>query len=375
MMGTVMKKKILIVGASGLVGTAAVKLFGGSDDWDVVAVSRRLPFVPLGKARHIPVDLLNAAQCREVFGAMSDVTHVAYTAVNEQEGNMVAGWQDPTQAGKNLAMLTNLFDPLIAVAKGFRHISLVHGLKAYGSHIWDRAMPIPFKESLPRVPHENFYYHQEDYVTAKLTAARGNWSWTILRPAMIAGDAVGSNMNSYLVLAIFAALRKEAGLPLPRPSGPSMVTDVADADLIAHGLEWAAEAPTARAEAFNIMNGDIFSLHDAFPIVADALKMELGGPEEFQIVAELEKLLPLWPGMVRKYGLRAPEDLKALFGESLEVGGAWTAPIAATDVVRYGLASTIKIRQAGFHHCIDTADMIRKYMHRYQELGVIPLVN
>jgi nucleoside-diphosphate-sugar epimerase len=370
-------KKILIVGASGLVGTAAVKLFAGLPDWDVVAVSRRAPFVPLGKARHIPVDLLNAAQCREVFGAMNDVTHVAYTAVNEQEGNMVAGWQDPVQAGKNLAMLTNMFDPLIAVAKGFRHISLVHGLKAYGSHIWDRVMPIPFKESLPRIPHENFYYHQEDYVAAK-QAATGqtgqDWSWTILRPAMIAGDAVGSNMNSYLVLAMFAALRKEAGLPLPQPSGPSMVTDVADADLIAQGLEWAAEAPTARNDSFNIMNGDVFSLHDAFPIVADSLKMELGAPEEFQIVPELEKLLPLWPGMVRKYGLRAPENLKDLFGESLEVGGAWTAPIAAADVVRYGLASTIKIRQAGFHHCIDTADMIRKYMRRYQELGVIPPV-
>jgi nucleoside-diphosphate-sugar epimerase len=365
-------KKILIVGASGLVGTAAVKLFSGLPGWDVIAVSRRAPFVPLGRARHVPVDLLNAAQCAEVFGSMGDVTHVAYAAVNEQEGNMVAGWQDPVQAGKNMAMLRNLFEPLIAVARDFRHISLVHGMKAYGSHIWDRVMPIPFKESLPRVPHENFYYQQEDYISAK--QAGHDWSWTILRPAMIAGDAVGSNMNSYLVLGIFAALRKEAGLPLPQPTGASMVTDVADADLIAQGLEWAAEAPKARNEAFNLTNSDVFSLHDAFPIVADSLKMELGAPEDFQIIAELEKLLPLWPGMVRKYGLRAPEDLKELFGESLEVGGAWTAPIAPTDVVRYGLASTVKIRQAGFLHCIDTADMIRKYMRRYQELGIIPTV-
>jgi nucleoside-diphosphate-sugar epimerase len=342
------KKKILIVGASGLVGTAAVKLFGGRDDWDVVAISRRAPFVPLGKARHIPVDLLNAAQCREVFGAMGDVTHVAYTAVNEQEGNMVAGWQDPVQAGKNLAMLTNMMDPL-----------------------WDRVMPIPFKESLPRIPHENFYYHQEDYIAAKKTGA--DWSSTFFRTAMIAGDAVGSNMNSYLVLGIFAALRKEAGLPLPQPTGASMITDVAAA-LLAAGIAWAAEAPSARNETFNITNGDIFSLHDAFPIVAESLMMELGAPESFEIITELRKLLPLWPGMVRKHGLRAPEDLGALFGESLEVGGAWTAPIAATDVVRYGIASTVKIHQAGFHAVIDTADMIRKYMKRYQELGIIPPV-
>jgi nucleoside-diphosphate-sugar epimerase len=191
---------------------------------------------------------------------------------------------------------------------------------------------------------------------------------------MIAGDSIGSNMNSYLVLAIFAALRKEAGLPLPRPTGPSMLTDVADADLIAEGVAWAAEAPAARDQIFNLTNGDVFSLHDAFPIVAECLKMPLGEPEDFQIIEELYKLLPLWPDVVRKYGLKAPADTKALFGESLEVGGAWTAPIAAADVVRYGLASTIKIRQAGFHACIDTADMIRKYMRRYQELGLIPPV-
>ena len=368
-MGT---KKILIVGASGLVGTAAVKYFAGRDDWEVVAVSRRAPFIPLGKTSHIPVDLLDAAQCREVFGTMGDVTHVAYTAVNEQEGNMVAGWQDPVQAGKNLAMLTNLMDPLLAVATGFRHISLMHGMKAYGSHLWDRVLPMPLKESLPRVPHENFYYHQEDYIAAK--KAGRDWASTFFRTAMIAGDAVGSNMNSYMVLGIFAALRKEAGLPLPRPTGASMITDVADADLLAEGIAWAAEAPAARNETFNLTNGDIFSLHDAFPIVAESLKMELGAPASFEIITELKKLLPLWPGMVRKYGLRAPEDLKALFGESLEVGGAWTAPIAAADVIRYGIASTVKIHQAGFHGVIDTADMIRKYMKRYQELGIIPQV-
>jgi nucleoside-diphosphate-sugar epimerase len=365
-------KKILIVGASGLVGTAALKYFAAREDWDVVAVSRRTPFVPLGKAVHIPVDLLDAGQCRAVFGAMGDVTHVAYTAVNEQPGNMVAGWQDPVQAGKNLAMLVNVMDPLLEAAKGFRHISLMHGMKAYGSHLWDRTLPMPLKESLPRVPHENFYYHQEDYIAAK-KAGRG-WASTVFRTAMIAGDAVGSNMNSYLVLGIFAALRKEAGLPLPRPTGASMITDVADADLLAEGMAWAAEAPTARNETFNLTNGDIFALHDAFPIVAEELKMELGAPESFEIVTELKKLLHLWPGMVRKYGLRAPDDPAALFGESLEVGGAWTAPIGPADVIRYGIASTVKIHQAGFHAVIDTAEMIRKYMRRYQELGIIPPV-
>jgi nucleoside-diphosphate-sugar epimerase len=161
------QNKILIVGASGLVGTAALKLFSAKPDWDVVAISRRRPFVFPDRAQHLPVDLLNEAACREAFGAMADVTHVIYAAVNEQQGAMVAGWQDPVQAGKNMAMLRNVLDPLLDAAPGFRHVSLVHGLKAYGSHLWDRVMPIPFRESLPRIPHENFYYHQEDYVRAK----------------------------------------------------------------------------------------------------------------------------------------------------------------------------------------------------------------
>src|ERR1700760_4897949 len=112
-------KKILIVGASGLVGTAAMKLFSRQPGWEVVGVSRRKPFVPLENARHISVDLLDETECRRVFGAMGDVTHIAYCAVNELEGNMIAGWQDPVQAGKNMAMLRNVFEPLSAVAKDF----------------------------------------------------------------------------------------------------------------------------------------------------------------------------------------------------------------------------------------------------------------
>lgn len=367
------KKKIVIAGASGLVGSAAVKLFGSKPDWEVVAISRRKPFVPLGKAEYLPVDLLDAGQCARVFGAMRDVTHIAYAAVIEKPGDLVGGWQDQAQAGKNAAMLRNLVEPIAAASPGFRHISLVHGMKAYGSHLWDRVMPIPFRESQPRIPHVNFYYQQEDYIAAK--QAGQAWGWTVLRTAMIAGDAIGSPMNPYLVLGLFAALCKEAGQPLPMPDGPSVVTDVGDADIIASSLAWAAAAETARNEIFNVTNGDIFTLHDAFPIVAESLGMELTAPRTFDIVAEFQKLRPLWPDMVRKYGLRAPEDLDAVLGQSLEVAGAWTFPVAAADVVRYGLASTIKIRQAGFPDCIDTADMIRKYMRRYRELGLIPAVS
>jgi hypothetical protein len=276
-------KKILIVGASGLVGTAAVKLFAGLPDWDVVAVSRRAPFVPLGKARHIPVDLLNAGQCREVFGAMGDVTHVAYAAVNEQEGNMVAGWQDPVQAGKNLAMLRQPVRP--ADRGGERLPAYLAGARAEG--LWLAYLgpgdADPVQGDLPRVPHENFYYHQEDYIAAK--QAGQDWSWTVLRPAMIAGDAVGSNMNSYLVLGDLRGVA-QGGRPASAPADRGQHGDRCRrcrSDRPGSGM--GGRGPTRATRQFNIMNGDIFSLHDAFPIVADEPENGTGDRgAEFEII-------------------------------------------------------------------------------------------
>jgi nucleoside-diphosphate-sugar epimerase len=363
------RKKILIAGASGLVGCALVKLFTGRPDWDVVAVSRRKPFVPLGNAQHISVDLLDRAECARIFGAISDVTHVGYAALNEQLDDIVGGWRSADQIGKNRAMLANLFDPLIAAAHDFRHIAIVHGLKAYGNHA-GADLPVPLRETLPRHPIDNFYYDQEDYIADKQKGK--SWSWTVLRPAMIAGDAIGANMNSFLVLAVFAALRKEAGLDLPMAQGRSFLTDSSDADLIAEAILWAGSSPNARNEIFNVCNGDIFALHDGIPVMAEAIGVPLGEPRSYDIIAELKAMEPLWATMVKKYGLRAPSDFDSLFGATLQVAGGWTAEAPPGAEMAFGLASTIKIRQAGFHACIDTHDMMRKYVRRYRELGIIP---
>ncbi len=36
------------------------------------------------------------------------------------------------------------------------------------------------------------------------------------------------------------------------------------------------------------------------------------------------------------------------------------------------VVSTIKARQYGFHDCIDTEDMLRKWIARYQEVLLLP---
>ena len=56
-------KKIVVAGATGLVGNAALRHFGASGGAEVVALARRKPR-DLHGARHVALDLTDAAQRR-----------------------------------------------------------------------------------------------------------------------------------------------------------------------------------------------------------------------------------------------------------------------------------------------------------------------
>src|SRR6185436_7270387 len=75
-------KSVLVVGASGLVGYAAMKHFASDPTCKVIAVSRRRPDDTFG-ARFVAADLTDAHSCSEIFGAFGDVTHVIYAALYE----------------------------------------------------------------------------------------------------------------------------------------------------------------------------------------------------------------------------------------------------------------------------------------------------
>ena len=159
-----MSRKILVAGASGLVGFAAARHFSALPDWEVVAISRRIP-QGLERVKVVSLDLLDEAKCAEAFGAMRDITHLVYAALYEKPG-LIAGWRERDQMEINLRMLRNLFEPLAAAAMRLQHVTLLQGTKAYGSHI--EPVPVPARERLPRHPHENFYWLQEDYLKWKV---------------------------------------------------------------------------------------------------------------------------------------------------------------------------------------------------------------
>ncbi len=229
------KRKVLVAGASGLVGYAAVRHFSKLPDTEVVAVSRRVP-EPIPGAKFISVDLLDQGRCAEVFSQLSDVTHLVYAAVNEKPG-LMEGWLDREQMQVNLTMLQNLFEPLTATTRNLQHVSLLQGTKAYGAHLGPIA--IPARERTPRHHHQNFYWLQEDYLRGKQPGQQ--WWWTILRPQLVIGEAVGSNLNVIPAIGVYAAIRREKGLPLSYPGGPRLIFEMVDVDLLARSMEWAAD--------------------------------------------------------------------------------------------------------------------------------------
>lgn len=361
------RNKVLVAGASGLVGYAAVRHFASLPDWDVVAVSRRAPESEEG-VTFLSVDLTDPTRCSEVFSQMSDVTHVVYGAVKETQG-LIEGWRDQEQMQTNRSMLVNLFDPLEKVAKDLQHVSVLQGTKAYGAHI--AAFPVPARERWPRHQHDNFYWLHEDYIKEKQHGK--DWHWSIWRPQLIFGEAIGSNLNVITAIGVYAALLKEQGKPLSYPGGAPYLFEAIDVDILAHAFEWAATADSSHNEIFNITNGDVYVWQNVWPVLAEAFGMEVGPSEPYSMIEQLPKQQDEWAAIVKKYNLSAPADVQKFVGESAAL---------ADFSLAYGmqkppppmLVSTIKLRQAGFHECMDTEDMFRKWITRFQELRWLPPV-
>ncbi|MDA1004704.1 MAG: NAD-dependent epimerase/dehydratase family protein [Chloroflexi bacterium] len=366
------KKKVLVAGASGLVGHAAVAHFASLPDWEVVAVSRRIPD-DLPGATLLSVDLTDAAACERAFGGMSDVTHVVYAALKELPG-LMPGWVDEENIESNGVMLRNLYEPLArATGDGMEHISLLHGTKAYGGHVLGReGMHNPLRERDPRRPHRNFYFVQEDYLLEQ-QAAGAKWGLTVFRPTVIYGDAGGNNMNPIPAIAAYAAILRERGEPLhfPGRGDQPALREAVDADLVARALEWAATSANARGGTYNLTNGDVFMWQFVWPAIAETLGMELGESRPMTLLEELPKLNVEWAAIVDKYGLTASKDVVEFVGyNSLVYADNVLSEMSRGPVPT--INSTIEARQAGFHDCIDTEDMFRKWFARIQETHIIP---
>lgn len=366
-MSEVKKKKLLLVGASGVIGQAILAHFKELPNWSVLSVGRRLP-PNCHEADFLAVDLLDPMACAKAFSELGDITHIIYAAVYEKPGALIEGWRDPDQMSKNDQMLRNLIEPINQSPSKVEHITVFQGSKAYGSHI-EKQVPIPARERSPRHNHKNFYWLQEDYI--REVEPKASWKFTILRPRIVFGGALGSNMNPIAAIGVYAALQKYKGEPLHYPGGLPRINQATDADLIARACSWAAESPASHNQTFNVENGDVFVWQNVWAAIADELGMPLGENVPLLLDSLLATEASTWAAVVDHYQLKAPRDMKAFVGQSLSYTDfqMGTGKEQAPNPV---LVSSIKIRQAGFHDCIDTEDMFRKWFRLYREQRLLP---
>jgi len=356
---------VLIAGASGLVGAAAVDKFLDAG-WDVIAASRRKPEVDSTRPfTHIALDLQDAAACQSAAASLSHVTHVVYTAVFELPG-LVPGWSEKVQMDTNLQMLQNLIDPLAASAKGLQHVSLLQGTKAYGVHL--HPIRIPARERFPRDNHENFYWLQEDYLKAKSSAS--GFAFSIWRPQLIVGPNYGVVMNLPPIIGAYAAICKEEGKPFSFPGGAGWVWEAVDTNLVADALVWGATAENAKGETFNLTNGEVFEWRDIWPAMAEVLGVEVGPDSPLSLAEWLPSKSDVWDRIVEKYGLRKVK-MSELVGESHHYADFCFA-YGATASPPPAFVSTVKVKKAGFCGVADTEESFCYWLRKLQERKILP---
>jgi nucleoside-diphosphate-sugar epimerase len=358
---TMARKTVLVAGASGLVGFAAVKAFATTPDTQVIALSRRR--LPGTDVRHLPLDLTDAAACRHAAEQLREVTHLVYAALFELPG-LVEGWRDERQISTNDRMLRNLLDPLLKAAPALRHVTLLQGTKAYGVHV--RPLAVPAREGRSEMREQpNFYWAQEDYLRA--AQAGHDWHFTILRPVLVVGEAIGGAMNLIPALGVHAAVMRDRGPILPYPGGAERVSQAVDADLLARAIAWAGETPAARNETFNVTNGDVFTWPNIWPAIADAAGMR-PGPDEPFLLQSLSRTE--WDQARHRYRLISP-PLADFVGLSLEYAD-YQMRYGHTEPGPPAIVSTIKITQAGFTDVMDTEAMFRKWFRLFQQKRLLP---
>lgn len=347
------KYKALVAGGLGVIGLRLVEYLGTLPDWEVVGLSRRLPMTGT-RARYIAVDLLDDANVRAKLGGLEDVTHIFHAAY--QDSATAQGLIDV-----NLAMLRNLVGLVSTQSRALQRVVLYQGAKYYGAHLG--SFTTPAREDAARHMPPDFYYDLQDWLFAE--AADNRWDATILRPDVVCGFALGNPMNLPMLIAVYASISKELGLPLRFPGTVTCygkLAQVTDATQLARGSVWAATEASG-GESYNITNGDLFRWNQLWPAIASAFEMPLAEPQTLNLREYMADKGPLWKRMTEKYGLApVPYEKVAAWGFGDFVFRCdW-------DVI----SSTTKIRQAGFHDVQDSTDMFMRLLKEFRARKAIP---
>ncbi|MCB1509353.1 MAG: SDR family oxidoreductase [Hyphomicrobiaceae bacterium] len=349
-------KTALIAGATGAAATRLVEELLRDPDWSVVGVARRPPVSQHPRLRYIAADLTDPAAAARAIAPETAITHLVYACrAPFKEG----GVED---VDGNVTLLRTVLDATETAAPGLAHVHLVEGAKWYGLHI---GAPItPSREDAARHMPPNFYYDQQDLLAERARTAK--WTWSASRPNLIYDFAPQRARNIVSVIGAWATISKELGLPLDFPGKAATydaICDLTDASQLARGIKWMLTAETARNEAFNLTDGDLFRWKQLWQRVADHFGMAVGTPRDWRLETWMANKGPLWRDIAGRHGLVEPDITRI-------------APWGFADFVfhqAYDVLSIMtKIRIAGFHDTIATEANLIAHIERYQDARILP---
>lgn len=259
---------------------------------------------------------------------------------------------------------------------------------------------LPMLEDDPRIPHPNFYFPQEDALTA--WTKKHNTTWNVTRPGFIIGAVKEASMNVTYALAIYASIQKELGLKLEFPADIAawdVNKDLSVVRLVAYHEEWAVLTDGAANQALNIVDDSRFSWGAFWPVVAGWYGMPYGKPEEdeskymhikmpldppprgfgkagvvnftwnFEGWAAKPEVREAWERIQEKEGLdkslspwRNQKVMRDCFGTlDAEILGNW-ARVESMD----------KSRRLGWNGWVDTKEGIRDAIEKLAALKMVP---
>jgi nucleoside-diphosphate-sugar epimerase len=349
-------RSAVVVGAQGVIGRYFVEKFAAQPGWNVVGLSRRRG-ADAANVRHVSVDLQDAKAAEAKLAGLADATHVLFAAF--QPGSGTAADFAKNIAG-NLALLVNSVTALDKASSKLERVVLVTGTKYYGSHLGP--FKTPAREDDPRHAGPNYYFDQVDWLTAFQKGKR--WTWSELRPQTLCGFAPGTAMSIIPVIAVYAAIRKELGLPLAFPGKAwTSLYQVTESTLCAEAAWWAATDPRCANQAYNITNGDYFRWQHVWPAIAKVFDMPVAEPQPHALVEFMRDKAPLWDAMVKRHGLqpfRFEEIVAWPFGDYV-FNCNW-------DV----MTNVTKSRLHGFHGVVDSLEMFQRLLARFRAERIVP---
>ena len=385
------------MGATGVAGSAFVEHIrqqqhSGSCDWQITGVTRRSASIASTGGRANTRGSASTGVSVSTRGSVStsgsnsqsvsehnnDAQSAALTSVSYVTADLLADYKSikalrgithvvfagfvpapdfAQQVAPNRDILVNCLRALDA--NPLQRVVLIQGMKYYGSHLG--TFKTPAREDDPRHAGENYYYAQQDALE------QSGVDWTCLRPHVICGTtSIGTPQNILSVIGVYAALMKAAGKPLHWPGTAESfgaINQATDASLLARAIAWSLESPNASRQAFNVTNGDFFRWQHLWPKVAGVFNMPAGEVATQALTQTMPLLSEEWLQLVSQFKLQ-PHAMDAI--------AHWPF---ADYILRTGwdvMASTLKIRQAGFGDCLDTEQMYLDHLSTLQSLRVLP---